>query len=171
MDHKYVIGEYVVLTNPRDEQDARGNWRVQSQMEEDGVTRYVVSEEINTNRFGRTRMVAEGDLRSLHNEHAHVGTESRDCDGRYTGIYVEMPNDDERCDLLGDLYFKQRVLDDIVSLHGDGTLKVSPTGLDWYEQTDEGYRSAEVLWCADDTCSDIRPRHRYRDHTAEAAGY
>lgn len=100
--------------------------------------------------------------------HAHVSTESRDCDGRYTGGHVVEMTLEERCSAFGELEFKGRVLTNVVTLHGAGTLQVTPDGLEWWEQTDEGYSAADVRWCEDE-CPDERPW--MRDHTAEAAGY
>lgn len=99
--------------------------------------------------------------------HAHVETDSRDCDGRYTGGHVLEMTLQERCDAMGDLHFKDRVLASVVSLHSDGTLTVSEDGMSWHERTDEGYRDAEVRWCEDD-CEDASWQ---RDHRAEEMGY
>lgn len=102
------------------------------------------------------------------NIHAHVSTSSRDCDGDYSGGHVDEMTLEERCDQFGDLHFRERVLGNVVTLHGYGELKVTPEGLEWHEQTDEGYRAASVRWC-EDACADERPWQR--DHRAEAAGY
>lgn len=99
--------------------------------------------------------------------HAHVEGESRDCDGKYSSGHVSQMTLEERCDRNGDLHFQHRVLTYTVSLHGTGELKVTPEGLSWYEQTDEGYRATEVRWCSDD-CEDASWQ---RDHSAEAMGY
>lgn len=167
MEYKYLIGEYVTVTNYDGEWE---NWRVQFRAVDDGVTKYVVSSKVlGSVRPGKVLTVAEGDLAPLHSEHAHIGTESQDCDGRYTGGRTEVLNDDERCHEFGDLHFKQRVMAGVVTLHGTGTLNVSPEGMHWSERTDEGYQSAEVRWCDDKNCSDLKSWQR--DHTAEAAGY
>jgi hypothetical protein len=101
--------------------------------------------------------------------HAHVSTRSRDCDGDYSGGSMYELTLEERCDQFGDLHFKERVMASIVSLHGHGTLTVdSDTGISWHEDTEEGYREAEALWCESD-CGEERPWQR--DHRAEAAGY
>ena len=100
--------------------------------------------------------------------HAHVSTHSRDCDGDYSGGHVVEMTLEERCDRFGDLHFKERVLGDTVTLHGHGTLEVTPDGLSWHEQTDEGYRAARVRWCEEDCPTE---RSWQRDHRAEAAGY
>lgn len=99
--------------------------------------------------------------------HAHVETDARDYDGRYTQGYVLEKTTLERADDLGDYSFKTRVLAGVVSTHGSGTLSVTPEGLSWYEDTDEGYHRAEVRWCEDE-CED---RTWQRDHSAEAMGY
>ena len=100
--------------------------------------------------------------------HAHVETDSADCDGRYTSGRVEEMTLEERCDQFWDLHFKERILGNTVSFHGTGTVEVSPSGLHWYEQTDEGYRRVDVEWCEQD-CDDVRSWQR--DHSAEKAGY
>ena len=101
--------------------------------------------------------------------HAHVSSNSRDCDGSYSGGHVIEMTLQERCDQFGDLHFKERVLASTVSLIADhGTLEVTEHGLSWHEQTEEGYRASEVVWCEDD-CPDERSWQR--DHRAEAAGY
>jgi len=100
--------------------------------------------------------------------HAHVTEESRDCDGRYSGGHVDEMTLEERCDQFGDLHFKERVAMNVVSLHGHGELTVTPSGLSWHEQTDEGYRAATVRWCEEE-CSDERSWQR--DHRAESMGY
>jgi hypothetical protein len=100
--------------------------------------------------------------------HAHVSTNSRDCDGDYSGGHVDEMTTQERCDQFGDLHFKERVLGNVVSLHGEGTAEISPSGIHWREQTDEGYRAADVEWCEDE-CESERPWQR--DHRAEAMGY
>ena len=74
---------------------------------------------------------------------------------------------EERCDAMGDLHFKDRVLSGTVSLHADGTLNVYPDGLFWREDTEEGYRAIDVRWCEDD-CDEASWQ---RDHTAERMGY
>ena len=99
--------------------------------------------------------------------HAHVETDARDCDGRYTDGHVFEKNTLERADDLGDYSFKKRVLARVVSIYGHGTLKVTPDGLSWHEDTDEGYHRVEVRWCEDE-CEDCTWQ---RDHTAERAGY
>lgn len=99
--------------------------------------------------------------------HAHLESESRDCDGRYTSGYVVEMTTEEKHDSFGDLLFKERVLTNVVSLYG-GTLVITPNGLSWNEVTEEGYRASEVRWCEEE-CDDVRTWQR--DHTAERAGY
>ena len=100
--------------------------------------------------------------------HAHISANSRDCDGDYSSGRVDTMTLEERCDRYGDLHFKERVLANTVSLHGHGTLQVTPDGISWHEQTEEGYRAAEITWCEDDC---LPERSWQRDHRAEAAGY
>ena len=99
--------------------------------------------------------------------HAHVDTESRDCDGRYTGGLVIEMTLQERCDAMGDLHFKERVLSSVVSLHSTMRVEITPDGISYHEQTDEGYRTGDVRWCEDD-CDEASWQ---RDHTAERMGY
>lgn len=103
--------------------------------------------------------------RSLH---AHITRQSRDCDGEYRSGHVAMLTFEEEADTFGDLRFKERVLASVVTLHGYGTLTVTPSGVGWHEQTEEGYSAAEVLWCGD-TCATASPWQR--DLSAERAGY
>jgi len=100
--------------------------------------------------------------------HAHVSSNSRDCDGDYSRGHIDEMTLQERCDRDGDLRFKERVLASTVNLHGHGTLEVTPEHLSWYEQTEEGYRAAEIAWCEDE-CPAMRSWQR--DHRAEAMGY
>ena len=99
--------------------------------------------------------------------HAHVETDSADCDGRYTSGRIDEMTLQERCDQFGDLHFKERILGNAVTLHGHGTLTVTPDGLSWHEQTEEGYRANEVRWCEED----CEGRTWQRDHRAESMGY
>jgi len=100
--------------------------------------------------------------------HAHMEGSSRDCDGDYSRGHVYEMTTLEKDDQFGDLHFKQRVIGNIVSLHGHGTLTVTPERVRWHEQTEEGYSAAEITWCEDE-CADTRSWQR--DHRAEAAGY
>jgi hypothetical protein len=100
--------------------------------------------------------------------HAHITTASRDCDGDYSGGHVAEMTTLEKADEFADLHFKERVLGNVVTLHGHGTLTVRPGGLSWNEQTDEGYRAAEVRWC-EEGCEGERSWQR--DHRAEEMGY
>jgi len=100
--------------------------------------------------------------------HAHVSSNSRDCDGSYSGGHVIEMTLEERCDQFGDLHFQQRVAGSTITFHGHGTLSVTPDGLEWHEQTEEGYRASSIRWCEEE-CDDTRSWQR--DHSAEAAGY
>lgn len=99
--------------------------------------------------------------------HAHVETDARDCDGQYSQGYVLEKTTLERADDLGDYSFKTRVLASTVNLASTGVLHVTEESLSRSEQTDEGYRAANVRWCEDE-CDDERT---WRDHTAEREGY
>lgn len=101
--------------------------------------------------------------------HAHVSTQSQDCDGRYLHEHVDRPNSIERTEEFGDLHFKERILGNIVSFHAeDGTLTVNPGALYWNQPTDEGYTSTHVVWCEQDDCDD---KATQRDFSAERMGY
>jgi hypothetical protein len=106
--------------------------------------------------------------RRHHRLHAHVSTRSRDCDGTYTGGYVAEMTLEERCDRNGDLHFQQRMIGHAVTLHGYGRLDVTPNGVEWYEDTDEGSHAVDMVWCSDE-CDAERPWQR--DHRAEEMGY
>lgn len=113
------------------------------------------------------------------NLHAHVSTASADCDGPFYRDYVTALNDDERAmhdkaqgvNDFHDLVFKERVLGNHVSFHSEGgvTVKVDSDGFHMHEQTDEGYRSAEVRWCEDEDCDPNAASQR--DVYAEMMGY
>lgn len=102
--------------------------------------------------------------------HAHVSTDSADCDGRYSRTYVETPTEAERADDFSDLVFKERVLAAYVSVVPGIVVKVEVTmdGFTAAETTDEGYRHVEVEWCEYEECDDAPT---YRDHRAESMGY
>ena len=92
--------------------------------------------------------------------------------------YVTVLNDDEIAmheDAQGvndfhDLVFKSRVLSNHVSFHSEFgvTVAVHEWGFTTHEQTDEGYRQAEVRWCEDDCNED---EYSQRDVYAEMMGY
>lgn len=111
--------------------------------------------------------------------HAHVWTESADCDGRYSSTYIARMDESELAESrkeendFSEIHFTERVLGNIVSLTTlrdgqKGSLEVTEHGFAWGRPTDEGFESATVQWCHDETCSDS---HTYRDHSAERAGY
>ena len=101
--------------------------------------------------------------------HAHVETNSRDCDGDYRKGYVDVPSTLERTSPYGGIEFKERVMANIVSLHAEGgVLTVTPDGLHWDQPTEEGYVHTTVTWCEQDDCDQ---KSYQRDFRAEAAGY
>lgn len=124
----------------------------------------------------------------MTNLHAHVSTASRDCDGPMYRDYVTEMNSDEiamqvRAYFEGvvrgydspvndfsEYAFKERVLGNHVSF--SPLVKVEVTvreeGFHMSEETDEGYRSADVRWCEDDCDSDA---YSQRDVFAEMMGY
>ena len=111
------------------------------------------------------------------NLHAHVSTASRDCDGPLYRDWVESLNDDERAmhekangvNDFHDLYFKERILGNHVSFHAECEVHVFPAGFRVSEPTDEGYRSAEVIWCEVESCDPHESSQR--DIYAEMMGY
>lgn len=106
--------------------------------------------------------------RSARRVHAHVVQNSRDCDGDYEHTHVDRPSAIERTAEFGDLDFKARVMAYIVSFHVNGLLSVTPDGLLWNQDTEEGYTRTVVNWCEDEACSDRRTQ---RDFRAESMGY
>lgn len=111
--------------------------------------------------------------------HAHVSTASSDCDGPFYRDYVTTLNADEIAEHeraqgindFHDLHFKERVLGNHVSFHPFFNVKVEVDvhGFVMHEQTDEGYRSAEVRWCEDEDCDPNASSQR--DVYAEMMGY
>lgn len=110
--------------------------------------------------------------------HAHVHTASSDCDGPLYRDYTVFLNDEERLEHLRqdgvndffDLHFKERILASQVSFHSEygASVDITATGFAYREQTDEGYRSAEVTWCEDEGCGES---YSQRDVYAEMMGY
>lgn len=100
--------------------------------------------------------------------HAHISSESTDCDGRYSRTWVEQMNEDEAKSDFSDLDFKSRVLSNAVSFHELGTVEMQNGGFHANMQTEEGYRYTNVVWC-EDICDDTKST--FRDHSAEAMGY
>lgn len=95
--------------------------------------------------------------------HAHVTTESADCDGRYSRGYVlEREGNSE--------HFKSWAIGNMTSGYDNGTLTIDPYGFTFDAPTEEGYISIGVSWCndADGLCD---RKSSFRDHSAEAAGY
>lgn len=112
----------------------------------------------------------ESAWRHHHRVHAHVSTESRDCDGDYSRGHIDRLSALERCESYGDLTFKQRVISSVVSVYAEqGTLEVKPDSVHWFEQTDEGYIRTHIEWCEDEHVGEDETYQR--DHRAEAAGY
>ena len=107
--------------------------------------------------------------------HAHVSTESRDCDGGHGSNYISRMNPAEIAHAVeangvndfSDLMFKERVLGGAVSFHSDCTVKVTEDGFNVVEVTEEGYRAVDVVWC-EDHCADESGQY---DQYAEMAGY
>lgn len=110
------------------------------------------------------------DLTPLCNEHAHVNRIARDCDGEYTSGYVVTPTTMERCSEWGDEEFRARGITDIISTRArKGTLEITDDLVQWYEETEEGYRNLTLVWCTQDHCP--TEESYQRDLQAEKAGY
>lgn len=112
--------------------------------------------------------------------HAHVSTFARDCDGGHGNEYTMGFSDEEKKERedangvndFSDIHFMQRVMMNVASPYAveyGMTVKVDSEGIEVSEQTDEGYRSAEVRWCHDD-CEQEAQGPVY-DEYAEAMGY
>lgn len=110
--------------------------------------------------------------------HAHISKAQQDCDGPTYQEYTVFLNDEERAEHLKadgvndfhDLHFKERVLGSQVSFSPflNVNVEVDNHGFVMREQTDEGYRSAEVRWCEDESCTET---YAQRDVFAEMMGY
>lgn len=103
--------------------------------------------------------------------HAHVNIASADCDGPLYRDHVSQMTDAEKASDFPDLDFKQRVMGSHVSFSPMGEVRVTVTedGFTMHEQTDEGFRSAEVRWCEDEDCDP--DKRGQRDVYAEMMGY
>lgn len=102
--------------------------------------------------------------------HAHVVTRSRDCDGDYEKGHTDVLTTTERVSDFGELEFKERVMNSVVSFSAEytSTLTITSDVMVWEQPTDEGYVHTDVTWCEQDTCD----RSSYqRDYRAEAMGY
>lgn len=112
----------------------------------------------------------------MSNLHAHISTATSDCDGPMYRDYVVFLNDDEKAEHerqdgvndFHDLHFKSRILGDMVSFHSTCNVVIQETGFTVGEQTEEGYRNAQAVWCEDEECT---PAYSQRDIYAEMMGY
>jgi len=110
--------------------------------------------------------------------HAHFGSESRDCDGRYSnGVDIDasqfgdgFTDKDEFAEaLLPWLYRSPDVGPVNITIEDIGDEDNDRLVIALSMQTDEGYYSAGVTICSED---DFEPRYSgYRDHTAESMNY
>lgn len=83
--------------------------------------------------------------------HAHLFFESRDCDGQYDHSRIARPTAEEQADTFGDLTFKRRMVEEIMSIVAeDGTLTIRPDYVEWRESTEEGYCYAIAEWCGEE---------------------
>jgi hypothetical protein len=93
--------------------------------------------------------------------------------------YVVSFNDDEIAERIAaegvndfsDIHFMNRVFVNEAGPYAveSAQIEITKHGFSYAEQTDEGYRSAEVRWCEDEDC-DIHERS-HRDVFAERMGY
>lgn len=99
--------------------------------------------------------------------HAHVESESRDCDGRYSGRWtVGLDNNfDGREDIIN--YLNEFYVYESGQVEA-GNDADGRYGWESHEPTEEGYRSVWVTYCTDAHCTS---ESEARDHSAEAAGY
>lgn len=111
--------------------------------------------------------------------HAHISTVTADCDGPFYRDYVVFVSDEAKaksaaCDGINDFWeieFRNSILTSQISLYAiEHGLRMTATeaGFEWREDTDEGYRSGEVVWCDDESCT---PDYSQRDVYAEMMGY
>lgn len=102
--------------------------------------------------------------------HVHVESNSRDCDGAYERESVWTPTG---ADSFRDLWTYAALSNlgrdwEFDATFTRGTTEDGAPFVEYWARTDEGYRRERIEGCADDCDRDAR---RYRDHTAEAAGY
>lgn len=110
--------------------------------------------------------------------HAHIATASVDCDGPLYRDYTVFLNDEEIAEHekqdgvndFHDLHFKERILGSQVSFSPlmTAAVEIVEAGFRVHEVTDEGYRSSEVYWCDDESCTES---YSQRDIYAEMMGY
>lgn len=120
-------------------------------------------------------------MENNENLHAHVETYARDCDGGHGNEYTMGMNDDERGEResaggindFSDIHFMNRVMTGLAGPYAveyKMTVNVGPEGFCVREETDEGYREANVTWCRDEGC-DPNAQGPVYDEYAEAMGY
>lgn len=111
--------------------------------------------------------------------HAHISTASADCDGPMYRDYTVFVSDEAKaksaaCDGINDFWeieFRNSILTSQVSVYAvSHGLRMTATeaGFEWQEDTDEGYRRGEVVWCDDEGCGES---YAQRDVYAEMMGY
>jgi hypothetical protein len=110
------------------------------------------------------------------NIHAHVESESADCDGRYSRTYTYTPEVwiSEESDFIA--WVLTMTVD--TSAEG-GRLEITQDTLghdgqelpmfEWSQPTEEGFIAKAVRFCTEPGCADAPATQR--DHSAEAAGY
>lgn len=102
--------------------------------------------------------------------HMHVTTDGRDCDGRIERDYVWTPiGMSVREAFTWQVGVLTDVADGVPVRVERGSDEDGCPFVDAWQQTEEGYHSERVTGCGDERCD--REARRYRDHTAERAGY
>ena len=94
--------------------------------------------------------------------HAHIRSDSADCDGRYSSSHVRLPSDGQTdSDFMAELR----------ALHGvrDAEVENLHYGFAVYDITEEGYSNFDVQFCHDYECAN--EKSTYRDYRAESMGY
>lgn len=157
----FVIGEWVI----RRFDGCRG--QVREVAEYEGFTSYKVELSRHGSAEDNTFWGTEQAWESAFTLHAHVETSSADCDGTHSRGYVDVMDVSERCETFGDLSFKERIARSIISFTGRGTLNVNEYGVQWMEETEEGYRHVVATWC--EKMCELQTWQR--DHRAEEMGY
>lgn len=110
----------------------------------------------------------------MSNLHAHISVHQSDCDGPTGYDYVAGLSEAEAASDFPEFAFEERIVGSMVSFTGlGGTLTVAVGDdwkrAEWHEQTEEGFRFEEALFCEDESC-DPNARGQY-DVYAEIMGY
>lgn len=116
---------------------------------------------------------------NIETAHAHIATASADCDGPMYRDYTVFVSDEMKAKSAAangvndfwEIDFRNSILTSQVSLYAVAHglhMTATEAGFEWYEDTEEGYRSGEVRWCDDANCGES---YSQRDIYAELMGY